>query len=322
MSVYTTEVRYICEYEAGLLESTGYNDIDAVVEKSWDKIFKKFPIFDETYRKTLCTKILNHYYTREIGAETVSLWKFWLNQKMNEIMPYYNKLYLTEQIKFDPLHEIDVTRVISEKRDFGKNGDETTNTTNTHNTKGTTSNIEQLESLNNSSAEATSTNSNEITNKNTTTGNETTTVDIYKDGKNLHSDTPQGSLKNISENGYLTDATITTDNSNNTEITDRSITENKTATGTETRNDTNSAIAKTTGKNSSTADSTTSDNANGETASLYSENGNESHEYSERTTGKNSSASYSKLINEYRDTLLNIDMKIILELQDLFLNIY
>lgn len=322
MSVYTTEVRYICECEAGLLESTGYNDIDAVIEKSWDKIFKNFPIFDETYRKTLCTKILNHYYTREIGAETVSLWKIWLNQKMNEIMPYYNKLYLTEQIKFDPLHEIDVTRVISEKRDFGKNGDETTNTTNTHNTKKTTSNIEQVESLNNSSAETTSTNSNEITNKNTTTGNETTTVDISKDGKNLHSDTPQGSLKNVSENGYLTDATITTDNSNNTTITDRSVTENKTATGKETRNDTNSATAKATGKNSSTADSTTSDNANGKTASLYSENSNESHEYSEHTTGKNSSASYSKLISEYRDTLLNIDMEIILELQDLFLNIY
>ena len=322
MSVYTTEVRYICECEAGLLESTGYNDIDAVIEKSWDKIFKNFPIFDETYRKTLCTKILNHYYTREIGAETVSLWKFWLNQKMNEIMPYYNKLYLTEQIKFDPLHEIDVTRVISEKRDFGKNGDETTNTTNTHNTKGTASNIEQVESLNSSSAETTSINSNEITNKNTTTGNETTTVDISKDGKNLHSDTPQGSLKNVSENGYLTDATITTDNSNNTTITDRSVTENKTATGKETRNDTNSATAKATGKNSSTADSTTSDNANGKTASLYSENSNELHEYSERTTGKNSSASYSKLINEYRGTLLNIDMEIILELQDLFLNIY
>lgn len=71
MSVYTTEVRYICEYEAGLIESTGYNDIDIVVEKSWDKIFKKFPIFDEAYRKTLCTKILMHYYTREISAETL-----------------------------------------------------------------------------------------------------------------------------------------------------------------------------------------------------------------------------------------------------------
>ena len=33
MSVYTTEVRYICEYEAGLIESTGYNDIDDIIEK-------------------------------------------------------------------------------------------------------------------------------------------------------------------------------------------------------------------------------------------------------------------------------------------------
>lgn len=108
MSVYTTEVRYICEVEAGMTQDSGYNDIDDVLDKSWNKIFKQFPIFDESYRETLCKKILNHYYTREIGAETVALWKFWLNQKMCEIMPYYNKLYLSEQLKYDPLHEIDL----------------------------------------------------------------------------------------------------------------------------------------------------------------------------------------------------------------------
>ena len=93
MSKYTTELRFICESKAGLSDSVGFNQIDDVISKSWNKIFDNFPIFDESYRSVLCSKILKHYYTREISAETVGLWQLWLNTRMGEIMPYYNKLY-------------------------------------------------------------------------------------------------------------------------------------------------------------------------------------------------------------------------------------
>ena len=97
MSKYTTEVRFICENYAGLDASVGYNDVDKILNKTWDKIFDfDFPIFDNDYRSVLCIKILKHYYTREIGFETVGLWKLKLNMMMNEIMPYYNKLYESE----------------------------------------------------------------------------------------------------------------------------------------------------------------------------------------------------------------------------------
>ena len=39
MSKYTTEVRFICEQKAGLEESVGFDQIDSVIAKSWDKIF-------------------------------------------------------------------------------------------------------------------------------------------------------------------------------------------------------------------------------------------------------------------------------------------
>jgi hypothetical protein len=52
-----------------------------------------YPIFDNNYRQTLNQKILNHYYNNEIGFETPELFKFYLNNKLNEIMPYYNTLY-------------------------------------------------------------------------------------------------------------------------------------------------------------------------------------------------------------------------------------
>lgn len=111
MAKYTTQVRSICEVSAGLTEGAGYADVDSILTKAAPKIFDfDYPIFDETYRLPLEKKILKHYYTREIGLETVGLWKLKLDAKMNEIMPYYNQLYKSTLIEYDPLHDTDLTR--------------------------------------------------------------------------------------------------------------------------------------------------------------------------------------------------------------------
>lgn len=185
MSKYTTELRFICESLAGLLDSEGYNSIDSILEKSWDKIFSfDFPIYDENYRKPLCIKILKNFYTREISEETFGLWKLRLDSKMNLIMPYYNQLYNSELIKFEPL--IDVNTTTSHKLD--KTGKTTgTNSTNT-----------------NSNIQATN--------------------------KNLYSDTPQGSLQNVENETYLTNARLISDNQSNTNIANNNYSENITNT--------------------------------------------------------------------------------------------
>lgn len=103
MSKYTTQVRFICETCANLTESDGFNNIEDILDKSWNKIFSDFPIFVEEYRAELCKKILRHYYTREICCETVGRWKLFLSDKMKNIMPYYNQLYQSELIKIQPL---------------------------------------------------------------------------------------------------------------------------------------------------------------------------------------------------------------------------
>ena len=124
MSKYTTEVRFICEDAAGYAHSVGYDKVEDVIDKSWQKVFDfDFPIFDENYRSVLCKKIIKHYYTREIGFETIGLWKLKLNMTMNEIMPYYNKLYETELLKFNPLNDADYTKT-HEGEDAGS-GNET-----------------------------------------------------------------------------------------------------------------------------------------------------------------------------------------------------
>ena len=69
-----------------------------------------YPIFDEQYREFLNAKIIDHYYYREIGLETVDMFIRQLRTKMCEIMPYYNKWYRAENMMADinPLSTQDV----------------------------------------------------------------------------------------------------------------------------------------------------------------------------------------------------------------------
>lgn len=67
--------------------------IKTLLDNNFDFKMDSYPIFDENYRTTLNEKILNHYYENEIGFETASLFRFYLNNKLNEIMPKYNVLY-------------------------------------------------------------------------------------------------------------------------------------------------------------------------------------------------------------------------------------
>lgn len=126
MSVYTTELRFICESLAGERKSVGYNDTADVIEKSWNKIFSfDFPIFEESYRKILCTKIIKHFYTREIGLETYGLWKLKLDERMNLIMPYYNQLYRMWRQDINYLADVDLTRTHNLKHNTNNTNTET-----------------------------------------------------------------------------------------------------------------------------------------------------------------------------------------------------
>ena len=67
--------------------------IKSLIDNNFDFQLTDYPIFDENYRTVLNQKILYHYYENEIGFETAPLFRFYLKQKLNEIMPYYNELY-------------------------------------------------------------------------------------------------------------------------------------------------------------------------------------------------------------------------------------
>ena len=108
MAEYTMTVKNICEVYAGYDEPQSYLKVGEVLQRSAPKVFDfDFPLFDESYRDVLERKILLHYYTREIGLETVGLWKLKLMTKLNEIMPYYNQLYKSATLEFNPLYDFD-----------------------------------------------------------------------------------------------------------------------------------------------------------------------------------------------------------------------
>ena len=122
MSKYTTEVRYICETYAGYTESQGFDKVEDIITAAAPHIFDDFEIYDENYRLVLEKKILRNYYTREISEETVGLWKLRLNAKMDLIMPFYNKLYRSSLLEFNPFYDVDLTRDYTRK-DKGNNSD-------------------------------------------------------------------------------------------------------------------------------------------------------------------------------------------------------
>lgn len=247
MSKYTTEVRFICESKSGLSESKGFGSVDEVLNSSWDKIFtSKVSFFDEKYRGVLCKKILKHYYLREIGCETVGIWLLWMNTKLEEIMPYYNKLYESELIKFNPMYDVDWNRKGNKTGNESGSGSRSTsgNNSGTNTQSGTSSNTR----------------------------------------KDLYSDTPQGALTGVETETYLTNARKVSDSGE---------------TG---------AKGSTSG---SYEDSESSSNKVDTTEN-----------YVESVSGKQGTGSYSKMLNEFRETFLNIDMQVIEEFAEMFMELW
>lgn len=107
--------------------------IKSLIDNNFDFKMTTYPIFDEEYRNTLNQNILNHYYENEIGLETPALFRFYLNQKLNEIMPYYNELYKVQRklINDDLLiNNVNLTENFERKNDTNTNTSSNSNSTN------------------------------------------------------------------------------------------------------------------------------------------------------------------------------------------------
>ncbi len=322
MSKYTTEIRFVCETLNGDVESSGYTSVNTILANVHSQVFDfDYPIFDTEYKPVLEKKILKHFYTREIGFETYGRWKLALDAKMNEIMPYYNQLYRSELIQFNPLYDFD------EQTEGSRAHDDVIN--------------EHIDDIRKDTGDITTDRTGTITddgeNKNTGTVGDVGTGSSNDDGSDVtsrnggdsftrwdkYSDTPQGTVNNMALNGdgYLTDARYISENHTGAQWSD---TTNYGKTTSTTDNNTRTYNTKTEIDNErtlNTEDKQTLNTTRDSDTDRHHEY-NSLVDYSERVQGKSRGKSYSKMLNEFRTTFLNIDMMVINELEELFMQIW
>lgn len=139
-------------------------------ENSVDIFDFEYPCFYEgEAKKAFEQKIIDHYYFRQIGSETVGRFLHQFRTKMREIMPYYNQLYESEKFMKDiedPFATVDYTETYEE--------------TSTGESSGTSSSSSQASS------------------------NDSRT--LLEDREHKLSNTPQGSIENLDK--YMTEASV------------------------------------------------------------------------------------------------------------------
>lgn len=366
MSAFTTQVRYVCEEKYGLKESVGADRINEVVSAVADDIIGEYPIFDESYRNVLNTKILKHYYTREIGEETVGLWRFRLNTKMNEIMPFFNKLYESELIKFNPLYDVELSTVKSgsgeengeREEDRSKQYTDVKSVEGTENitedgsrsvestSKGKESDVRVNEGENKETRSGSVENSRSGNNSGETSGVSATNANSSetKDQLDKYADTPQGSVSGLLNGTYLTNARdVSGTDTKESSGSESSLAKNKgefdesgseTSSGSVENRMSGSESGNKSSENSGTESEETNRSIGKAENKTHSGTGNESgrtkeknrvkstENYVESVMGKNGNVSYSKMLMEFRDTFINIDMMVIDELSTLFIGLW
>ena len=76
-------------------------------------------------KEKLAKKIVEHYYMREIGQETIGLFKHYAKVTMQELMEEYLPLIYSASIKYDPLVNVDFTETFSRTANVESTGNST-----------------------------------------------------------------------------------------------------------------------------------------------------------------------------------------------------
>lgn len=277
MAKYTTEVR-------------------SLHRQGFDFGLKDYPIFDPAYREVLNNKILAHYRYCEIGSETPGRFKHHLNTLMDEIMPYYNKLYRSELIEFNPLYNVDYTET-GTKTTTGKN-DATIN----RNMAATNDNTERRN--------LTDTLHSADNRTNTQTINTNTTNVEADDLLTVESDTPGGllSIGDIKTNTWASKANKQDNTRNNTTENTGTVGDVERTSSDESRTNTGTVV--------NDGESTLNEEGNTKTTI------NNLDDYVKRVVGNTGGKNYAEMLLDFRATFLNIDLMIIKDLKQLFMGVY
>lgn len=87
-----------------------------------------YPFYSDTYKTKFQEHFIDHFYYDEIGQETVARFKHRLKNKFNLIMPYWNKIFVADNLEQRILDNYDVTETFT--KDITNNTNATNNNTN------------------------------------------------------------------------------------------------------------------------------------------------------------------------------------------------
>ena len=296
MSKYTTELRWVMEQA---LDDLGL----ANEEDNWKQCWKvvgldDYPLYDETHRDALNTKIVRRYYTREIGAETVGRWRMFVRDAMHSIMPYYNQLYESEVkvkgIDFMNDRDLEITQEVAGTEKKTETGSETQ--------VDTGSSKSSSESSQTGHADTT-------TDVDTTVTGDSWNTSDSKD-TNVFSDTPQSMMvpDQIEKMQYASNVTIDTVHSD-AKAGSRNVTD---GTTTVTADDTSSASGSGTGSYDNSSNRNSTDSLSRDTTDDL-----KRHEVGVLSSRAN-------LLKEWRENMMNIDDMVVSdrELRECFMTVW
>lgn len=315
-----------------------------------------YPFFDESKKKDFERKWVRKFYMTEIGFETMELFKFHLENWMNERMPYYNQRFKSELIEFDPLmntvmdrskdKNIDGTRTDDINTTGNKSGTFHTNTKENGSFETHTANDNESsnEATGNVVSDGTIDNNGTSTNESSGTkkGNNKNTSDGNDFARVLEEDTPDGRLdittedgkgiiryaskinentgKNHNEENINIDENTTNNSNGNT--TDKSVTHDEANSKTNGKSESHD-VGKATGTNETSGfrDGITNENSLGN--SKLDQKTNQLLNENEHYVGKIGVETYSEMLEKYRKTFLSIETEIYEECRaKLFMLVY
>lgn len=131
MSKYTLELRELFEpityspalYTKAQVESWFKDyDLDDYLTSEQQAVITSTGLWT---KDKLATKIVNHYYMREIGFETIGLFIHEVKDFMEEIMEEYLPLIYSSAIQYDPLVNVDYTESFSRTQNLANTSNST-----------------------------------------------------------------------------------------------------------------------------------------------------------------------------------------------------
>lgn len=205
---------------AGYTRPAEWSEVPQIISDNAKAFFGNMPFYvpknDAAYETALQDfqeQFLYRFYDRELGGETIGIFKLWLYSKFRDIMPYYAQLYKTTLIEYNITDTVDLYIDIEGSEAGEKSGD-------------------REETLDVTRSELTE-------NKNSSESNVKDNTSTSGDTQNNFSDTPQNGLQSVIAGNYLTSATYEDRNESTeseTASTGSSIgTTTKTNTGNDTR---------------------------------------------------------------------------------------